>query len=172
MFHFREVNAMVINAMVICQRLNWLGCALMGLMLLVGCEVEKGANPKATENKTQTDPAGSSTTNTTPDNGTAHSNTTASQVAEPGVGKKGKGYGGGMITEPASQYWQIKEKLAFSLMQKNMDLYKATNGFYPKSHEEFMQKIIDEGAITLPELPEGLKYQYDVQESTLMVVNE
>ena len=36
-----------------------------------------------------------------------------SEVASVGSGKKGHGYGGGMITEPARAYFRTKERIAF-----------------------------------------------------------
>ena len=49
-------------------------------------------------------------------------------------------------------------------------LYKATHGSAPKSHEEFMQKIVKENNIHLPELPPGRRYLYAPDREELMVV--
>jgi hypothetical protein len=89
--------------------------------------------------------------------------------AEAGVGKKGRGYGGGMITTPIAAYFSIRERLAFDQVAHAMDLYKATNEHGPKSHEEFMEKIIRENGIKLPQLPAGERYLYDPQTEQLMV---
>ena len=50
-----------------------------------------------------------------------------------------------------------------------MALFKATEGRAPKTHEEFMERIIKAGTIKLPELPEGHRYRYDPQTEQLMV---
>ncbi len=46
---------------------------------------------------------------------------------------------------------------------------KRLNGRKPNSHEEFMEKIIKEGKINLPELPAGQRYVYDPEQGQLMV---
>ena len=89
--------------------------------------------------------------------------------AEAGVGIKGRGYGGGMITEPIHQYFSIRERLAFDQITHAVDLYKATNGNAPKSHEEFMTQIIKANGIALPKLPAGERYLYDPKTEQLMV---
>jgi hypothetical protein len=89
--------------------------------------------------------------------------------AEPGVGKKGRGYGAGMITTPVAAYFSIRERLAFAQVDENMKLYKATNDHAPRSHEEFMEKIIKENGIKLPQLPAGERYLYDPKTEELMV---
>ena len=50
-----------------------------------------------------------------------------------------------------------------------MQLFQATNGHFPKSHEEFMKEIIEFGQIKLPELPEGKSYVYEPKTHQLMV---
>ena len=54
-----------------------------------------------------------------------------------------------------------------------MDLYKADhNNKGPKTHEEFMNVIIKEHAVQLPELPPGNVYWYDAKTEQLMVRTE
>jgi hypothetical protein len=52
-----------------------------------------------------------------------------------------------------------------------MDVYKALdpNGRGPKTHEEFMEKIIRANDIKLPELPSGHRYVYDPVQGELLV---
>ena len=52
---------------------------------------------------------------------------------------------------------------------KAMQLFKATEDRNPKSHEEFMEKIIKDGQIRLPELWEGETYRYDPKTAELWV---
>lgn len=96
------------------------------------------------------------------------------KVAEVGDGAKGRNYGGGLITEPASQYWKIKERLAYDVAVTHaLQLYKALNDFKaPKTHEEFMEKIIKDNKIKLPQLPPGRKYVYDPEQEKLMIERE
>ncbi|MGQ9576696.1 MAG: hypothetical protein ACUVUC_15420 [Thermoguttaceae bacterium] len=92
------------------------------------------------------------------------------QKADVGVGVKGRGYGGGLITEPVSQYFRLRESIAFRIQIPHaMQLYKATNGSAPRTHEEFMEKIIKENGIRLPDLEPDERYVYDPQREELMV---
>ncbi len=89
--------------------------------------------------------------------------------AEAGVGKKGRGYGAGMVTTPVAALFSVRERLAFDQVTQAMNLYKATNEHAPKSHEEFMEKIIKENGIKLPQLPAGERYLYDPKTEQLTV---
>lgn len=100
-------------------------------------------------------------------------------VAEAGVGKEGqnsrrnveKGGVARMIAQPAASLFDARQRAVFDIqIPKTMQLYRATNGNYPKSHDEFMLHIIEAGQIQLPELPRGQRYEYDAQSSQLMVV--
>ena len=93
--------------------------------------------------------------------------------AKVGVGKKGEGYGNRVpILKPAATFWRVQEKIAFEIaIPKTLQLFEAIQGRKPKSHDEFMEKIIKEGKIKLPELEEGLEYFYDSQSGELMVRN-
>jgi hypothetical protein len=87
-----------------------------------------------------------------------------------GVGSKGH-YGAGVITTPLDVYWRAQERITFNIqIAENMKLFKAMNdNKAPATHEEFMQKIIKEGLIKLPDLPQGHRYVYDPQKEQLMV---
>lgn len=87
-----------------------------------------------------------------------------------GVGKKGRGYGEGVVATPAASYWAIRERVAFDIqIPEAMKLFKAMEGRAPKDHNEFMEKIIKANNIHLPELPEGDRYRYDPKTELLMV---
>lgn len=89
--------------------------------------------------------------------------------AEVGVGKRGHGYGGDMITEPVRSYFRVRERINFINMEHALKLYQAEHDRLPKSHEEFMTKIIGENSIALPDLPPGEEYIYDPKQGELMV---
>jgi len=98
------------------------------------------------------------------------------EKAQPGVGKQGRDYGGGAImapvTVPVRTLFQARDRITFDIqIAEAMKLYKATNGAAPKTHEEFMEKIIKENQIKLPELPAGKRYVYDPKQEDLMVGN-
>jgi len=81
---------------------------------------------------------------------------------------KGKGYGGGIITEPIRQKFLIEGQLESFKYKKTMDIYKATHGHYPETNEEFQREIIKKGAIKLPPLPAGWRYTFDPKTGELM----
>jgi hypothetical protein len=91
-------------------------------------------------------------------------------AAAVGVGRKGRGYEEGMVTTPVATLFAVKEKLAFEIMIPHaLELYKATEGHAPESHEEFMEKIVKFNQIQLPALPPGHRYVYDPKSERLMV---
>ena len=87
------------------------------------------------------------------------------------VGATGKGnYEPGLITTPISAYFRTKERIVFDIaIPHALQLYEALEGHAPKSHEEFMEKIIKFNMIELPELPHGHEYVYDPEAKQLMV---
>ncbi len=92
------------------------------------------------------------------------------QVADVGVGKKGRTLGEGILMTPVKAFFTSREMVAFRIqIPKAMQLYKAENGFAPRSHEEFMREIIQKNQIALPELPPGCRYVYDPEREELMV---
>jgi hypothetical protein len=91
-------------------------------------------------------------------------------AAAVGVGRKGRGYGDGMVTTPVATLFAVKEKLAFEIMIPHaLELYKLTEGHAPETHEEFMEKIVKFNQIQLPALPPGHRYVYDPKSERLMV---
>jgi hypothetical protein len=95
---------------------------------------------------------------------------TIQKKAEVGVGKKGRGYGKGVIVTPIASLFATRERLVFDVtIPEAMKLFKAMEDRAPKSHEEFMEKIIKANNIHLPELPEGDRYMYDPKTEQLMV---
>lgn len=93
-------------------------------------------------------------------------------VAEVGVGKQGRSLDDveGVIVTPAKTLFTAREKVVFDIqIPQALNLYKATNGRGPQSHDEFMQQVVTANQIKLPELPAGQKYVYDPQAEQLMV---
>lgn len=94
-------------------------------------------------------------------------------VAQAGVGKKGQslknetGFGK-MIAAPVVTLFAVEQRAVFDIqLPKAMQLFNATEGRNPKSHEEFMTRIIKESQIKLPELPAGWSYRYHTDDSKL-----
>lgn len=95
----------------------------------------------------------------------------AGKVADVGAGSKGRGYGLGFIATPAASLFAARERIIFQdQIPHQMDMFKALNNRPPKSHEEFMEEIVKPLQITLPELPEGQKYQYNPKDQQLWVL--
>jgi len=122
----------------------------------------KPAESKAAEEKTKTAESADKP-ETTPQPGKAV------EKAESGAGKKGH-YGKGFVTTPVSTIFRAQERLAFEVQIPHaVDLFKATENRPLKSHEEFMDRIIKENQIRLPELPEGQRYLFDTKTEQLMI---
>jgi hypothetical protein len=78
------------------------------------------------------------------------------------VGRRGQGYGGGIITEPLSQYFQIQSRIEFLNMKNTLKNWQPLHNFKnPKTVAEFDKEILKASDVTLPELPRGHYYVYD-----------
>ncbi len=97
--------------------------------------------------------------------------------ADVGVGKQGRktienAKAGGikrMIAQPAASLFAFRQAAVFKIqVPQAMNLYRASNGHFPKTHDDFMQ-LMKEQMIRLPELPFGQTYEYDAESSQLMV---
>ena len=73
-----------------------------------------------------------------------------------GVGQKGSGYGGGIITEPVRQYWLLRDAAVFEIqIPSAINLFQAEHNRFPKDWVEFKREILDPASIKLPELHRG-----------------
>ena len=97
------------------------------------------------------------------------------EVARAGVAKQGQSLReesgvGRMIAQPAITFFTVRERAVFEIqIPKSKELWKATSGRDPKSHEEFMDQIIKPNMIKLPELPAGKTYRYHPEDGQLYV---
>jgi hypothetical protein len=99
----------------------------------------------------------------------ATENAPTPEVVTARSGKKGQSLqGGGYLSVATGTRFWAENQMTLNMIRKNMDLYQAEHGEYPKTQEEFMQKIIEEGLIELPELPEGYEYFYDPKEPLVL----
>lgn len=91
------------------------------------------------------------------------------QKAESGVGQKGH-YKKGLVTTPVATFFRAQERIAFEIqIPQAMQLFKAMENRPPKDQKEFMDRIIKEHRIQLPELPAGSRYFYDPKTEELLV---
>ncbi len=85
--------------------------------------------------------------------------------------KKGKSLEGGgyLSVVTGTRFWAEHQMILNNILHA-MQLYNAEHGRYPKTQEEFMEKIIkpNEPTTRLPELPEGWEYFYDPQEPLVL----
>jgi hypothetical protein len=92
--------------------------------------------------------------------------------AQKGVGIAGRSLDPyeGVIVTPAKTLFTVRERVVFEAeIPKALQLYKATSGQGPKSHDEFMTQVIQANQIRLPELPPGQRYVYDPKTEELNV---
>lgn len=92
-----------------------------------------------------------------------------------GVGKQGRSLDNQsdlqlMVSYPAVKFFEAKERIAFEIQIPHaVNLFRATEGRFPKSHEEFMTKVVKANQIVLPELPPGRSYRFDSEKGELWV---
>ncbi len=98
-----------------------------------------------------------------------------SMKAQVGSGAKGRSLDnevgvGKMISAPVSAFFAVKERVAFDIqIPQALGLFRASEGRFPKSHEEFMEKIVKANQIKLPELPAGMVYRFNTELGELWV---
>lgn len=91
------------------------------------------------------------------------------------TGKGQYGQGGGekpsdIITVPVGELFAVRERMFLMQLKHTEDLYKANNdNQMPKTQEEYMEKIIKDGMLKLPDLPDGQEYFYDPEEKQLKI---
>ena len=88
------------------------------------------------------------------------------QKAAVGVGIRGDSLRneegiGEMIAAPAVALFNTRERVVFEIqIPQALQLFQALEGRLPKSHDEFMSKIVKANSIQLPELKPGMKYNF------------
>jgi len=74
------------------------------------------------------------------------------------------------ITLSGNAYVTMIGQTSIYNIQHTLDLYQATTGEFPKTRDEFMEKIIKENNIALPVLPFYQEYGYDVPNHKLIIL--
>lgn len=70
----------------------------------------------------------------------------------------------------AGAYGYAISEISKQTVQRALQFFQAEHGRFPKDHEEFMTQIIEKNNIQLPVLPGKRRYQYDVENHELVVV--
>lgn len=145
--------------------------SLMSLIVLAGCEQKPAPQPAANLPPVPTLP-------TVPQPAApvapqpAPPPATETVVAEVGVGQKGRSLDEheGLVVTPVKALFSTRERVVFEIQIPHaLNLFNATEGRMPKTHDEFMEKIIKANQIPLPELPPDNRYMWDPQTNELMV---
>jgi hypothetical protein len=74
------------------------------------------------------------------------------------------------ITLQGNAYVSIIGQTSMFSIQKALDLYQAETGEFPKTTEDFMDKIIKANNIALPKLPFYQEYGYDAPNHKLVIL--
>ncbi len=98
-----------------------------------------------------------------------------SMKAQVGVGAQGRSLDGEqgvgkMIAGPAIALFAAKERIVFEIQVPHaLNLFNASEGRMPRSHEEFMTKVIKANNINLPKLPPDKVYRFNTELNELWV---
>jgi len=76
------------------------------------------------------------------------------------------------ITGALEAYEPLKQQLAQLSIERAVQMFHALEGRYPKDHAEFMQRVIKENNIRLPQTASRFRYEYDVANHKLVVVQD
>jgi len=87
-----------------------------------------------------------------------------------GVETKGQIIAKDPITLPGNAYVSIVGKAAELQIEGALNLYQGETGEYPKTTEEFMEKIIKANNLALPKLPFYQEYVYVAAEHRLAIM--
>jgi len=94
----------------------------------------------------------------------------AKEAKAGGVEADGKILAKDPITLPGNAYVSIIGQTAKLNIEHALDLYKAETGEFPKTTEEFMEKIIKANNMALPKLPFYQEYGYKADEHRLIII--
>ncbi len=94
------------------------------------------------------------------------------QKATAGVGKQGQKLKDepDIIAGPVKVLFKFKQQAVLDIqIPQALQLFQASEGRMPKSHDEFMQKIVEANRLQLPELPDGAVYRFNTEKGELWV---
>jgi hypothetical protein len=87
---------------------------------------------------------------------------------DPARGKKSRAAGGYLGAVGGARFY-AEHSLIFDQVRQALEMFNASNGYYPRSQEEFRDQIIRPNNIQLPALDAGVEYLYSPEEHKLMV---
>lgn len=135
---------------------------LLGLLLTITCFAGCAENPLATPKKPKAQPILGKKTQ---------------EIGEwdPEAGRKLREDGGkntNIVNYPLQGAASAIHGIAKIEVQQAISFFHAAEGRYPKSHQEFMEKVIKANGIKLPEPVTTAEYQYDVENHELLVIEK
>ena len=132
-----------------------------------GVDIDPGTTLSGGPSATESTPAQTQVANPPAPTPPSEYRTTA-EAGDSGF-KKGQYGRTSIFSTNVASFYRMQERINLQMIEYNMKLYKAEHGNAPKTHEEFMSKII--GQIKLPELKEGCRYDYNPQTEELEIVH-
>jgi len=69
-------------------------------------------------------------------------------------------------------YGIATEQIAGQNFTRSLEMFRATEGRYPKDYKEFMDKVIKQGGMKLPMLRTNRQYAYDVDNHAIKIVEK
>jgi len=136
------------------------------LLILVcgGCEVPE----IEVDTTVATPPAQKSETEATTETAAVVSAPREVKATDPTRGKRSRAAGGYLGAVFGARFY-AEHSLIFDSIKHALNLYWGEHGYYPKTHDEFMEKIIRFNQIQLPELDPGVEYLYDPEDHQLKI---
>lgn len=74
------------------------------------------------------------------------------------------------ITGALEAYDPMKQQIAEGQVKQAVEMFRATEGRYPRDYAEFKSKVIGQYGLKVPTLGVGKRYEYDVENHKLIVV--
>ena len=98
--------------------------------------------------------------------------TESRRQAQPGVGERGQKLRNrqGPFSTPAKAMFRAEQQIMFLKADQALRAFEILNSRYPESHREYMEMVIRANGLSLPELPDGQRYEFDPDTHQLMVV--
>jgi hypothetical protein len=141
-----------------CKSTSWL-CLLGLVVCALGCEPSAEINTEPAAPIAEQQPAAEEP---------AASEPPPERIAadKPVNSSPGTGYLGGV----AAGYRSARERIEVLPVNQAIQHFWATEGRYPKSHDEFMNKVVAPLQMRLPEVEEGYELRYDPEDHQLYKV--
>ncbi len=144
-----------------------LTCGIFMIVFLCGCDTpqlpDSGGSSSASTNNAEDRADASRAQSDIPDPGDVAAVPDEGRqftANDPVRGRRSRSVGGYAGAVFGARFW-AEHQMIINSVTHALNLYWATNGEYPQSHDEFMEKIVKFNQIQLPELMDDQEYFYD-----------